>query len=142
MTYIFSGLLSSEEPTTELADDNEELVFRLIEHPDVKAGILFPTQTEEQVDSPNQKTIQLIEEAGLHGISNGVWIYYMCWGGSLEVVALAKVNNSKVDKETYQIHEDIEYTDLFKIFSAFGITIENSGHFEPFVRDYWGEHGY
>ena len=142
MTYIFSGVLSEESPADPHPNDSKDLAFRSIDHHKIKAGVLFPKQAEDQIDIPNQRTAELINEAGLHGLSNGVWVYYMCWGGDLETVATAKVQDSKIDMDSYKLFENVTYRELHRIFKNVGIEIDISGNFEPFVRNYWGEHGY
>lgn len=142
MTYIFTGLLSSDQLPEIITFDTKQLVFRRINHPDVKSGVFYPEQAEEQVVKPNDSTFKLINDSGLNGISNGVWTYYMCWGGELELVALAKVKNSKFIENSYQIFEEVGYYDLQKIFGMYGINIDANGHFDPFVRNFWGINGY
>ena len=142
MTYIFTGILSNEDLPENITYDTEQLVFRKISHPNVCSGVLFPEQAEEQVIKPNRETLKLINASGLNGITEGVWVYYMCWGGDLEVVALAKVKNSKFEENSYEIFEDVGYHDLQKIFGKYGINFDANGHFDPFVRNFWGINGY
>jgi hypothetical protein len=142
MTYLFSGVLSNDSPVEPLPSDSSEIVYRSIEHPNLKSGVLFPQQAEEQIETPNQKTEELVGVASSLGISNGIWVYYMCWGGDVESIAVAKLKNSKIDMDTYRMYEDVTYNDLHGIFLNYGISIEKNGRFEPFVRNFWGDYGY
>lgn len=142
MTYIFTGVLSEQLPSVTFPEDTNELVFREIDHPELKFGVLFPQQADEQIDTPNEKTEELVRHLGEYELSSGIWIYYLCWGGDLETVATATFKNSIIDMNSYCIYEDISYEDLFNIFNNFNILIEQNGHFEPFGRNYWGEYGY
>lgn len=142
MTYLFSGVLSDDSPVAALPNDSVELVYRNIEHSKIKSGVLFPQQAEDQIEMPNQETTKLVSVAGSLGISSGIWIYYMCWGGDVESIAVAKLKDSKIDMDSYRIFEDVTYNDLHSIFHDYDIAIEKNGHFEPFVRNFWGEYGY
>ncbi len=142
MTYIFSGILSDQEIEAPYPEDSEELVVRKIKHTQLKSGVLFANQAEEQIDRPNEATFNLIQRLKEIGISDGLWIYYCCWGGDIDCVATAKVNKSRVDMNSYSLSENMSYKDLPELFRKFDINIEKSGHFEPFVRNYWGKHGY
>lgn len=139
MTYIYSGILSSDALISEYPDDSEEMVFRRIKHPGLKVGVLFPQQAENQIESPDEITIALMQKTK---ISSGVWVYYSCWGGELDTIALVSIDNFQFDMATYKIYENASYSDLHKIFREYGIKIKKNGHFKPFVRGYWGEYGY
>ncbi len=139
MTYIYSGVFSEDSFLGELPSDSEEFVYRKIDHPKVKTGVLFPQQAEDQVKSPNLDTVTLLKKSGL---KNGIWVYYMCWGGEIEFIALANIENSEINMDSYRSYEDVTYSDLKSIFSQYQIEIEHNGYFEPFVRNYWGEYGY
>ena len=142
MTYIFSGVLTNQEIQSPYPEDSEELVIRKIKHDQLKSGALFANQAEEQIDRPNEVTASLIQSLKEIGISDGLWIYYCCWGCDIDCVATAKVNKSQVDMNSYSLSENMSYKDLPELFKKFDIKIENNGHFEPFVRNYWGKHGY
>jgi len=115
---------------------------REIQHKQLKSGVLFANQAEEQIDKPDQTTFDLVQHVKKLGITDGLWMYYFCWGGELESVATARVVNSVIDMNSYSLSESMSYIDLFSLFKKFDIKIERSGHFEPFVRNYWGEYGY
>jgi hypothetical protein len=139
MTYIYTGILSEELYEGDFPADAQQIVYRKITHPRLNIGVLFPEQAENQTVKPDMETEFLVK---LSGIMNGTWLYYMCWGGEVETVALAKVVNGIVLMETYEIYEDVSYPDLCSIFERFNLFIEKSGYFEPFQRNYWGEYGY
>ena len=69
-------------------------------------------------------------------------MYYCCWGGEIDAVATASVNDSTIDMNSYSLVEDIDYGELSEIFKKFDVILESGGYFEPFVRNYWGEYGY
>ena len=142
MTYIFSGILSDQKIETSIPEDSEELVFREIKHAQFGSGVLFPNQAEDQIDRPNESTFDLVNRLKKYGISEGFWIYYSCWGGDLECVATAKLSNSQIDMNSYSLAENMSYEDLPQLFKKFGFQIERGGNFEPFIRNYWGKHGY
>jgi len=142
MSYIFAGILSNQVFKKQYPEDSKELVFRKINHNQVKSGVLFVNQANEQIDKPNRSTDTLVENLKDIGITDGIWIYYCCWGGDIDCVATAKLNNSTIDTDSYSLIDTISYKDLHKVFSKFGIMIDKTGNFEPFVRNYWGEYGY
>ena len=142
MTYLFSGVFTSQEIEPPYHEDSEDMVVRKIAHPQLKSGALFAAQAEEQVDRPNQVTHDLIADLKSVGISDGLWVYYCCWGGDIDAVATAKVNNSVIDMNSYSLSENMSYEKLAGLFKKFDIAIGSNGHFEPFVRNYWGKYGY
>lgn len=142
MTYIFSGVFSSQELELPLPKDTAERVVRRIAHPQVKSGVLFPAQIKEHIDRPNQATCDLVANLKNLGISDGLWVYFCCWGGTIDAVAAAKVSHSIIDMNSYSLIEDASDEELSALFGAFGIVIDSNGYFEPFVRGYWGDQGY
>lgn len=116
--------------------------MRKIAHPQLKSGVLFPAQAEDQIDRPDQRTCNLVADLKNIGISDGLWVYYCCWGGIIDAVAIAKVKHSVIDMDSYFRSEDARDEDLSALFGKFDIVIDSSGYFEPFVRNYWGEYGY
>jgi len=142
MTYIFSGIFSEQEIIEPFPSDTVDLVFRPLKNNQLKSGVLFPKQAEEQIDRPDQNTFRIIEDLKNYGLTQGFWMYYMCWGGVLECVATANLFDSKINMQSYALNEDIVYEQLADVFSKHSISIDSNGHFDPFVRNFWGEHGY
>ena len=142
MTYIFSGIFSEQELEAPYPEDSESLVLKKIKHRQLKSGALFANQAEDQIDHPNQNTFDLISQLKNFGVSKGFWIYYCCWGGDIDCVASAAIDNSKIDMNSYSLSDNMSYENLSDLFKKFNINIEKNGHFEPFVRNYWGMHGY
>ena len=142
MTYLFSGIFSKQAATKPYLPDSNILVFRDVPYNQLQSGALFPSQNEDQIDTPNQDTFELIYSLKELGITEGFWIYYCCWGGKPDVLAAAKFSESKIKIDSYCFRDSMEYADLPKFFNKLGVKIEDNGNFKPFVRNYWGKYGY
>jgi len=142
MTYLFTGMLS-EQPLGDIqVEDSESMVLRKIDHHQFKSGALFPKLNDEQIDGITVEVIGLIQTLKKYNLTDGVWLYYFCWGGELDSIAIAKIVNSKIVEGSFNTTDTQEWSEFPRLMSKCGYEIDKEGSFKPFERNFWGKFGY
>lgn len=142
--YLFNGIFTYDTVDKENVSTSE-FVIREVAGTTL-TGILFKQKqtTKDIYENIDQKELdEIIQKLG---ISDGLWLSYFCWGGSLESVAGIQFKDDQLLQSTYRLSRDIGddtiQEETFKeLMNNYNIELEDDGCFPPFRRGYWDDVG-
>lgn len=112
-------------------------VWREVAAPFAGVGVSLPGLADEK-PAPDEAR-QLLNEVGLGGAADWLFINYVTWAGSIEAVYGLGLSGGRAIGPVGETADDKVRATYLKLMRAFGVGPADALNFPPFVRGFWSE---